>query len=84
MLTTTAFLFLMTISVYGVVYGKTKELLYRKIWLIYYPFDTKEILEAIVSSILYFATVIKRYLMIYSVSVIINVPPFVDVSALLL
>jgi len=42
MLTTTAFLFLMTISVYGVVYGKTKELLYRKIWLIYYSFDTKE------------------------------------------
>ena len=42
MLTTTAFLFLMTISVYGVVYGKTKELLYRKNWLIYYPFDTKE------------------------------------------
>ena len=32
----------LTIAVYGFVYSKPRKLLYRKIWLIYYPFDTKE------------------------------------------
>ena len=30
------------IAVYGFVYSNPRKLLYRKIWLIYYPFDTTE------------------------------------------
>ena len=45
-------------------------------------FDTKEILEASVLFISYLATVKNRYLIMYSFSVIINVPPFVGVNAL--